>query len=105
MGCSCRTFREERTRISSVRNAAKSVLNGNRLPPFWDVSFRHDLINVRFGPLCGLTSDISRGPRSAKNGLMHGSKRYEPRWFLFDHLLGAHQDSIGNGDAENFCCF
>src|SRR6516164_6426798 len=28
-----------------------------------------DLINVRFGPLCGLKSDISRGPRSAKLGL------------------------------------
>src|SRR5215510_5526626 len=24
-----------------------------------------DLINVRIGPLCGLKSDISRGPRSA----------------------------------------
>jgi hypothetical protein len=24
-----------------------------------------DLINVRFGPLCGLTADISRGPRSS----------------------------------------
>jgi hypothetical protein len=24
-----------------------------------------DLINVRFGPLCGLTSDMPRGPRSA----------------------------------------
>ena len=27
-----------------------------------------NLINVRFGPLCGLKSDISRGPRSANNG-------------------------------------
>ncbi len=27
-----------------------------------------DLINVRFGPLCGLKSAISRGPRSASNG-------------------------------------
>ena len=27
-----------------------------------------DLINVRFGPLCGLKPDISRGPRSAKSG-------------------------------------
>ena len=26
-----------------------------------------DLINVRFGPLCGLTLDISRGPRSANS--------------------------------------
>src|SRR5262245_56164485 len=34
-----------------------------------------DLINVRFGPLCGLKSDISRGPRSAMNGLMHCNKR------------------------------
>src|SRR5258707_15063139 len=28
-----------------------------------------DLINVRFGPLCGLKSDISRGPRSANKTL------------------------------------
>jgi len=27
-----------------------------------------DLINVRFGPLCGLKSDISRGRRSAISG-------------------------------------
>ena len=27
-----------------------------------------DLINVRLGPLCGLESDISRGPRSANSG-------------------------------------
>jgi hypothetical protein len=30
-----------------------------------------DLINVRIGPLCGLKSDISRGQRSANNGLLH----------------------------------
>src|SRR5215472_1928514 len=30
--------------------------------------------NVRFGPLCGLKSDISRGPRSAINRLMHCKK-------------------------------
>jgi len=33
-----------------------------------------DLINVRFGPLCGLKSGIWRGPRSAKSGLVHRSK-------------------------------
>src|SRR5215472_9982710 len=27
-----------------------------------------DLINVRFGPLCGLKSDISRGPRMGWTG-------------------------------------
>ena len=32
------------------------------------------LINVCFAPLCGLKSDISRGPRSATTGLMHRSK-------------------------------
>jgi hypothetical protein len=30
---------------------------------------------VRFGPLCGLKSDISRGPRSAISRLMRGSKQ------------------------------
>ena len=34
-----------------------------------------DLINVGFGPLCGLKSDISRGPRSARIGLMYCNKR------------------------------
>src|SRR5262249_4650761 len=29
-----------------------------------------DLINARFGPICGLKSDISRDPRSAKKGLV-----------------------------------
>ena len=31
------------------------------------------LMKVRFAPLCGLKSDISRGQRSARNGLMHRS--------------------------------
>jgi hypothetical protein len=30
--------------------------------------WRRGLINVRFCPLCGLKSDISRGPRSANRG-------------------------------------
>jgi hypothetical protein len=34
-----------------------------------------DLINVRFGPLCRLKSDISRGPRCAKRRHMQRSKR------------------------------
>jgi len=33
-----------------------------------------DLINVRFGPICGLKPDIPRGPRSARTGLMQCSK-------------------------------
>ena len=33
-----------------------------------------DLTNVRFGPLCGVKSDISRSPRSATSGLMHRSR-------------------------------
>src|SRR5262249_11285027 len=32
---------------------------------------RSDLINVRFDPVCGLRSDITRGPRSATTGPMH----------------------------------
>jgi hypothetical protein len=43
--------------------------------------------NVRLGPLCGLKSDIPRGPRSAKTGreqLQQGSA-------LFDHLVGKGQ--------------
>jgi hypothetical protein len=34
------------------------------------------LINVRFGPLCGLKSDISQGPRSARTGLICSKRRW-----------------------------
>jgi hypothetical protein len=34
-----------------------------------------DLINVRFGPLCGLKSDMSRGRRSANRDLTRCSKQ------------------------------
>src|SRR6266487_3170949 len=47
-----------------------------------------DLINVRFCPLCGLKSDICRGPRSARTGLMHRSKR-GVQVSSIDHLVGA----------------
>jgi hypothetical protein len=33
------------------------------------------LINVRFGPLCGPRSDISRAPRSARTAFVCGSKQ------------------------------
>src|SRR5262245_29472204 len=33
-------------------------------------------VYVRCGSLCGLKSDISRGPRSATNGLMHCNKQH-----------------------------
>ena len=33
-----------------------------------------DLINVRFGPLCGLKAHISRGPRSAKVSIRWGPR-------------------------------
>jgi hypothetical protein len=49
------------------------------LPPCQSHSGRphrdYNLLNVRCAPLSGLKSDISRGPRSAKSGLMHRSKR------------------------------
>jgi hypothetical protein len=38
--------------------------------------------NVCFGPLCGLKSDITRGPRSAISGREHRNKKAS----LFDHL-------------------
>jgi hypothetical protein len=51
-----------------------------------------NLINVRFGPLCGLKEDVSRGPRSAKSGHSHRSKNAA----LFDHLVGKGEQLVGN---------
>src|SRR5215472_5553045 len=37
-----------------------------------------------FGPICGLKSDISRGPRSAKSPLMHWQQKHgRSRWNIF----------------------
>jgi len=38
-----------------------------------------DLINVRFGPLCGLKSDISRGLRSANSGCEQMQQTFRAR--------------------------
>src|SRR6516225_3714567 len=38
-----------------------------------------DLINVRFGPLCGLKSDILRGPRSANSGCEQSQQKKTTR--------------------------
>ena len=46
-----------------------------------------DLINVRFAPLCGLKSELPRGPRSAISG--REQSQQDPR--LFDHLVGARE--------------
>src|SRR5262245_51323102 len=59
------------------------------------------IINVRFGPLCGLKSDISRGPRSATTGLVQCSK-YR---LLFDHLVGAYHQGQGHFEAERLSRF
>ena len=56
----------ERLYESALRTISPSDASGPRhlaeavQPP--------EIINVRFGPLCGLKSDISRRPRSARNG-------------------------------------
>src|SRR5262245_13837218 len=47
-----------------------------------------NLVNVRFGPLCGLKSDISRGPRSAKSGCEQSQQICR----FFDHLVSARKD-------------
>jgi hypothetical protein len=56
-----------------------------------------DLINVRFGPLCGLKSDISCGPGCAKTGCEQ-SQQGGP---LFDHLVGDGKHAWRNGQAES----
>ena len=53
--------------------------------------------NVRFGPLCGLKSDMSRGPRSATSGLMRCSKKH----LLFDHLVGGREQLVRHGEAKH----
>jgi hypothetical protein len=45
------------------------------------------LINVRFGPLCGLRSDITRGPRRGQQET-HAPQH---KASLFDHLVGNRQ--------------
>jgi len=50
--------------------AARSALDLNALGRGTDkiAIGNSDVINVGFGPLCGLKADISRGPRSAHQG-------------------------------------
>ena len=54
-----------------------------------------DLVNVRFAPLCGLNSDISRGPR----GAISGCKQLQ-QGHLFDHLVGDGQYPRRECDPE-----
>jgi hypothetical protein len=51
---------------------------------------------VRFGPVCGLRSDLTRGPRSATLRLMHRSKNRS----LLDHFVGAAEHSLRNSNTE-----
>jgi hypothetical protein len=53
-------------------------------------------INVRFGPLCGLKSDTTRGPRSATIGCEQSQQ--DPR--LFDHLVGTQKHRRRDGEIE-----
>jgi hypothetical protein len=52
--------------------------------------------DVRFGPISGLKSDISRGPRSAICYLMHRSTQHR----LFDHLVGECEQFRRKIEAE-----
>jgi len=54
------------------------------------------LINVRFGPLCGLKSDIARGPKSATSGCEQSQERSP----LFDHLVGKLLEMQRHVEAE-----
>jgi hypothetical protein len=55
-----------------------------------------DVINVRFCPLCGLKSDISRGPRSANSGC----EQSQQIALLFDDLVGAGEQGRRHLEAE-----
>jgi hypothetical protein len=49
-----------------------------------------DLIDVRFCPLCGLKSDISRGPRSA----ISGCEQMQQVAPLLDDLVGESKECL-----------
>jgi hypothetical protein len=53
------------TREAAMAAFAKSWRRDQRACSYKIAIGDSDLINVRFGPLCGLKSDIPRGPRSA----------------------------------------
>jgi hypothetical protein len=57
-----------------------------------------DLMNVRFGPTCGLKSKISQGPRSANSG-REQSQQGNP---LIDHLVGACGEAGRHFEPEYF---
>jgi hypothetical protein len=59
-----------------------------------------DLINVRFGPLCGLTSDITRGPRSATIGREQMQQHPWAKLDLLNHLVGKCKQLVRHGEAE-----
>ena len=57
------------------------------------------LINVRFGPLCGLKPNIFRGPRSAMNG-PYALQQARRIGRLLNHLVGAGKQSTRHRETE-----
>ena len=57
-----------------------------------------DLINVRFGPICGLKSDISRVPGAAVSRC--SKMRDKGMLNLFNDLVGAAEEQEWHGKAE-----
>src|SRR5262245_51670006 len=55
-----------------------------------DFGTHRRLINVRFAPLCGLKSDISRGPKSAVSRHMQRSKRWARLRGIFVDFIWRH---------------
>src|SRR5262249_48156055 len=55
-----------------------------------------DLINVRFGPPCGLEVDVSGGPGSA----ISGCEQPQQNSASLDHLVGAGQQRLRHLEAE-----
>ena len=49
------------------------------------------LVDVRFVSLCGLKSDISRGPRSARNGREHMQQTMCANARLLDHRVAERE--------------
>jgi len=61
--------------FSNFPAAPRRAERAQETPRGWPVAPAPQGVNVRFAPLCGLKSDISRGPRSVPNLVQSKAKQ------------------------------